>query len=300
MPDAWQDYLRRLSGPHAAFSSSDVAGWKPADFEDLCNLGLLQDAQPASHVLCPECFSHGADVDWTEDGKHAFIFCTSEGRPLDVELERLRQWEPHKERFVALLSAGLGIADRALNLEAGQLWRLGRCTVARRQRDVFFAAIAPDDFSSAVTEIRRGYGSVAGVLLLPSCAPDPGQNSKLRIVDLSNVTALCHDRIVVNLAFIEEQFTFDRRESREGSRLKGPARALKAHRIGILKAYAPNQNLKRLKALAPHLGVSPSALYGMVRDDRSRYSQDTLETVLSKICCPRAKWDRTPKPASRA
>jgi hypothetical protein len=143
MRDAWQDFLRRVSGPHTAFTSIDVASWKRTDFEELRNLGLLQDAQPASHVLCTECFNHSADVCWTEDGKRAFIVCTSEGRPVDIEPERLRQWEPHKERFVGLLAAGLGITDRALNLVAGQLWRLGRCMVARRQRDVFFAAIAP-------------------------------------------------------------------------------------------------------------------------------------------------------------
>jgi hypothetical protein len=294
MRDAWQDLLRRLSGPHASFTFGEVARWKQTDFQALCDLDLLSDGEPASHLLCPECSGHWAEATWTNKGTRAFIVCTREGRPVDVDPEHLRQWEPNKERLVALVAAGLGITDRALNLVAGQLWRLGRCTVARRQRDVFFAAIAPEDLSPVVTEIRRGYGSVAGILLLPSCAPDPGENSKLRIVDLSNAIALRRDRIVVNLPFIEEQFKDDHHAGSEGSRLKGPVRTLKSHRMGILKAYAPNRNFK---GLAQHLGVCPSALYGMVRDDRTRFSQDKLELVLSKINCSRTGWDCAPKPA---
>ncbi len=294
MREAWQDLLRRLSGPHSSFGFRDVACWKQAEFKALCDLDLLSDGRPASHILCPECSSHWAEVKWTEGGKRALIVCAREGRPVDVDPNLLCQWEPNKEQFIAMLAAGFGIADRALNLVAGQLWRLGRCMVAGRQRDVFFAAIAPDDQSSAITEIRRGYGSVAGVLLIPSGAPHPGPDSKIRIIDLSSIATLRRDRIAVNLAFIEEQFTDHIRASRDRSRLKRTDRTLKAHRMGILKASAPN---KPMKALARHLGVSPSALYGMVRDDRTRFSPEKLRMVLSKIGCSRTRWDRAPKRA---
>ncbi len=300
MRDAWQDLLGRLSGPHEDFGSGDVASWKRADFEALCDLGLVSDGQLAASILCPECSAHWAEVMWNQDGTRAFIVCTSEGLPINVDPERLRQWEPNKPRFAAELAAELGIPDPPLNLVIGRLWRLGRCSIANRQRDIFFAAVAPDDLQSAVIEIRRGYGSVAGVLLLPSAAPDPGQHSKLKVIDLSNASALRCGRIDVDLPFIEEQFTDGRRASSKGLRLKSPARDLKEQRMGILRAFAPSRDHKQMKDLARHLGVSPSALYGMVRDDRSRYSQDKLETVLSRIGCSRAKWDRSPKPASHA
>ena len=74
MRDAWQDFLRRLGGSRVAFNSNDVDNWKPADFKELCDLGLLQEAEPATHIICTECFGHGAEVNWTEDGKQAFVF----------------------------------------------------------------------------------------------------------------------------------------------------------------------------------------------------------------------------------
>src|ERR1700687_5217758 len=110
MHDAWQDLLRRLSGPHVSFSFGDVARWKQTDFQALCNLDLLSDGKPASHILCPECSDHWAEVTWTEEGTRAFIVCTREGRPIDVDTQHLRQWEPNKERFVTMLAAGFGIA----------------------------------------------------------------------------------------------------------------------------------------------------------------------------------------------
>src|SRR5271163_4486437 len=140
MRDGWKELLSRLSGAHASFGSGDIANWMRADFDELSELGLLQEGEPASHILCPECFGHGAEVIWTDDRRRASIVCTSEGRPLDVEPERLRQWDPDKKRLVALLAAAFGIKGQPLNLVAGQLWRLGRCKVASRQRDVFFAA----------------------------------------------------------------------------------------------------------------------------------------------------------------
>ena len=125
---------------------------------------------------------------------------------------------------------------------------------------------------------------------IPSAAPDPGQDSKLRIVDLSNASTLRRGRITVDLAFIEEQFADIRRDSSRGSGREGRAVTLKAHRRSILKAHAPNRDFK---SLARHLGVSPSALYGMARGDRSRYSEDTLKEVLDTIGCSRRQ---TPTP----
>jgi len=64
-----------------------------------------------------------------------------------------------------------------------------------------------------------------------------------------------------------------------------------AHRLSILKKYMAKNRIGRKYALARHLGVSSSAFYGMIRQDQSRYSEDTLESVLMKIGCSREEWD---------
>jgi len=300
MRDGWKELLCRLSGAHASFGSGDIANWKRADFDELCGLGLLLEGESASHILCPECFGHGAEVIWTDDRRRALIVCTLEGRPVDVEQERLRQWDPDKQRLVALLAAGFGINGPALNLLAGQLWRLGRCNVAGRQRDVFFAAIAPDELPAIVDEIRRGYGSVAGVLFLPSGSPDPGDDSKLRIIDLSCAASLGPGLLALNMGFIEEQFAQDRPQTSDGVRRQQPGQDLRSHRVKILKTFIEDNTIDGMAGLARRVGSTVSALYGMTREDHSRYSKDKLTAVLTAINCSRAKWDHLPKSTARA
>lgn len=79
-----------------------------------------------------------------------------------------------------------------------------------------------------------------------------------------------------------------------------PSRILKAHRRAILKDFMKKNSLDSMDALARALGVSKTALNGMIRGDRKRYSVDKLALVLGQIGCPSAKWDRAAKSSARA
>jgi hypothetical protein len=171
--------------------------------------------------------------------------------------------------------------------------------VASRQRDIFFASIASDDLPGIVGEIRRGYGSVAGILFLPSSAPNPGENSKLKIIELSAAASLEHGLLVLNMGFIEEQFVQDRPRNRDGAR-KQQRGDLRSHRVNILKAFIENNGIEGMEGLARRVSSTTSALYGMAREDHSRYSEEKLTAVLKSIHCSRAKWDHLPKSAARA
>jgi hypothetical protein len=67
------------------------------------------------------------------------------------------------------------------------------------------------------------------------------------------------------------------------------------HRRGIIKAYKRREGLTKMEAVARRLGVDASALYGMTRDDRSRYAIETLESVLKTLGCTKEQWDH-PEP----
>jgi hypothetical protein len=82
---------------------------------------------------------------------------------------------------------------------------------------------------------------------------------------------------------------------------KGPKKALSAvvvHRRQILKNEIAKKNLERMDGLARYIGTTASALYGMTREDRTRYSERSLKKVLEKICCSRAEWDEIPNTSS--
>ena len=72
--------------------------------------------------------------------------------------------------------------------------------------------------------------------------------------------------------------------------------ALRAHRHAIIKAFMKQNSHEGMAALTFKLGVSETALQGMIRGEKKRYSDDKLDSVLKQIGCPRAKWDRAAKP----
>jgi hypothetical protein len=219
---------------------------------------------------------------------------------VDVNLEHLRRWRGSPTQLSALLAQALALSGEVRPLPTSRIWFLGRRRTAARTPYFFFAAIGPDELPAAIHEIRGAYGHVTSVLLLPFSPADFVEARKLRIVDLCIIASLRIGGITVDFDFIEEQFTDDHLRPQQGSQAKKVPRSLAAHRRAILGAFMTEKSVDGMEALARYLGVSETALYGIIRGDRTRYSDDRLDSVLKQIHCPRSKWDRAARPVARA
>lgn len=66
--------------------------------------------------------------------------------------------------------------------------------------------------------------------------------------------------------------------------------AIRQRRREILQRYRQTKEISTQEILARHLGVSPTALQGMLRGDRSRYSMEKLGEILKKMNVSPDEW----------
>jgi hypothetical protein len=292
----WSEFLQGISSVDPEFTFDDISEWSTEDFDTLIAVGFLHEIGLATHVTCDACpEAHWEPVRWSRDGKRAFISCPSVGT-VDVILERLRRWRASPGQLSTWLAKALALSGQVQPLPESRLWFLGRGRVAGRTPYFFFAAIGPRELASALTEIRQAYGRVTGVLLLPFAPAEPVETAKLQLADLCLVVSLRGGRLTADFGFIEDQLAdTNPTGAHHGSQSKKTSPSLAAHRRAIMRAFMTANSLVGMDALARRLGVSKSALHGMARGDKTRYRDDTLNSVLKKIGCPRSTWDRAPK-----
>jgi hypothetical protein len=93
----------------AVFSREDISAWPEGDFEEALSIGLLEEAAPATEVVCPGCEEacleevHFVYGDRPEDTR-AYVICGQRediGR-VPIPLESLRRWAANKSRAEAL------------------------------------------------------------------------------------------------------------------------------------------------------------------------------------------------------
>ena len=287
----WEEFLQRLISADTEFTYDDVRSWGREPLKALTSLGLLHEVNLATDVVCDACpEAHWEKVLWSANGTRAFIPCPTEGA-VNIDRQRLRRWQIAPAQLAVLLARELGLSGRVKALPADRVWFIGQRPIAGRNRYFFFAAIEPAELPSIVKQIRLEHGRVTGGLLLPFPAPDVIEN-KMRAIHVANVATLKGRRIAVDADYIEEHFTVGPRAKREKPEAEGSTRKLALHRRRILVSYMRKKGLDGLKFLAVHLEVDPSALYGMIRQDRSRYSEEKLSLVLTKIGCSREQWNR--------
>lgn len=296
MESALQFVLGRLSSPEPVFSYDEVCEWSADEYAALNAADLIRETGGlAKQVLCDACpDAHWEPVRGGENGNPAFIVCSIAG-VLDVSSERRRCWRISLTNLAARLFQGLGLSGHVECLPAGRIWRLGYLVLPSRRRAILFAAIEREELATAVRSIRANYGRGSSALLVPFCPRDGDENDDLRIISLSNVIRLEGTQITIDRAFVEEQFA----ETRD-RKSKKPSRALIAHRRTIYRVFMRKTVLEDMKALAHHLGLSETALHGMVREDTQRYGDDTLAKMLKGIACSRANWNRIPKSVKRS
>jgi hypothetical protein len=293
MENAWQLFLRQLASADPEFTYDDVCGWSTDEFEALTAAGLISEMAQATHVSCEACpEAHWERVRWSEDGHRAFIPCPLAGTP-DVNLERLRRWRGSPKQLAVLLAQALALSGEIEPLPASRIWFLGRRRASGRTPYFFFAAIGPDELPAMIEAVRLAYGRVAGVLFVPFSPPTSTEGGKVRTVDIGKAASLQDRRMTVDLPFVEVQLGDERPP---GMSAKHPPKSLRDHRRAILQAYMESKEIEDMNALGSHLRMDRSALYGMVRSDKSKYGESSLKAMLTKIGCPRPTWDRAAKP----
>ncbi len=75
------------------------------------------------------------------------------------------------------------------------------------------------------------------------------------------------------------------------SSIRPAAKVLHKHRLRILKDRRRYLQLDSMDHLARHLGICNTQMYGMAREDTSRYGDDRLNLVLRQLECSRERWD---------
>jgi hypothetical protein len=299
MENAWQLFVRKLSSDEIEFTYDEVSDWTAEEFDALTAAGLLSEVGPASHVICDSCEeSHWEQVLWSEDRKTAFIPCKASA-PIDVDPARLRVWRADLSRFVSLLAQSLSLKGAVRALPAKRLWHLGRGRIGNHRPYYFFGAVPSENVKSALEAIRHAYGRIRGVLFLPTSAAANDADFKLKPIDLSLAAIISDGKLVMDAEVVEDQFSDGVSQPGGSSKSKKASSPLVAHRHTILRAAITTLELDGTDELARHLGVSTTALHGMVRGDKPRYGDDTLASVLKKLGCPRAKWDRVSKSPGR-
>lgn len=130
-----------VDAPDAAIAAHVVWGWPVGVPQKLVELGILREAEQASHVLCPECRQHFGEVlavEGPEKSTRYVIECPEVLRA-EVPPVALQQWRIDFELLAELLARSLALTGKCTELLRGRLWRLGRTEWQGKSRDVLLA-----------------------------------------------------------------------------------------------------------------------------------------------------------------
>lgn len=159
---------------HPIVTDSVVANWPAGFHEQLLDLGFMNPAENASHVLCPECGEHEEEVVAVDgpDGTPRFFIPCPQVMRARVPPDALRQWAVNSGGIACAVAATLGLTGRCTELVADRLWRLGRTDWHGKSRDVLFArGLHWDDAATVRAEIVRGRKPI---VFVPSRLPPDG------------------------------------------------------------------------------------------------------------------------------
>jgi hypothetical protein len=143
-----------------------VATWPAAVRAQLAASGIVQPAEDASSVLCPECFEHEEEVIALErpDGQRRLMIPCPQVLRVEVPFALLQQWAISVSSLVTQVALCLQLTGEPLELIPGRLWRAGRTRWAGAKRDVLFArGLAWQDAAGLCAAIRRSTRPIAFV-----------------------------------------------------------------------------------------------------------------------------------------
>jgi len=144
-----------------------AAAWPDGALEDLVELGILQRAENAEFVLCPECFDHEEEVVVLEGpGQQVrFMIPCPEVLRVDVPPQLLQRWTINFSILIGQLANALPLSGKIQEIIPERLWRLGRWEIAGRTHDLLFArriGANGSDLQTAFTSLRQPIMLFAG------------------------------------------------------------------------------------------------------------------------------------------
>ena len=221
MNGALKDLWRRAEFDEPVFGYDEVHRWAHPVFDYLAEKGLLREGGTAEHFTCDNCLHpHSAEVIWISNvrsptGMSPIITCPELGA-VDVDPERLRQWQVDIHRLAELVAATLGLSGPVESVSRG-LWALGRRHLAGRVREFFLAAgLNGRDVPASIRQTDRIAAAVAPVLLAPNRLPRPESPDmgKLPAFSLANLMSLDGDGLHLDIDFLEDALPHERAAAR--------------------------------------------------------------------------------------
>lgn len=175
MIEAFQRFLGLLDRcEQPLISYDDTQGWLSGSFDALLAQGLLRDCEPGTQVPCPGCDeNHMLDVEIRRYPERTVgvAKCPDCGR-VEVELDRLRVWEPHFDGLAAALAAGLGFSGGPTLLTPGRISLLGAVMKPSGTLDVFLArGLSWEDSDPVIKQTERLQTAQTPVVIVPRRQP---------------------------------------------------------------------------------------------------------------------------------
>lgn len=123
------------------FTFDAVEQWPDGELDRCVGAGLVRPGRPAQFLTCFEC-GETEEVVLVEDSvtkePHAYTRCAEVG-PVEIPLERFRQWETSYEQLMGAVFSGIQLVGNRDEIIRDRVWRLGTARWAGAARNVYFA-----------------------------------------------------------------------------------------------------------------------------------------------------------------
>lgn len=156
-----------VDAPDPVISPSTIASWPDGALKELVELGILQPAENAEFVLCPECFDHEEEVvALTGPGQQVrFMIPCPEVLRVEVPPQMLLRWTINFSNLIGQLANALPLSGKIQEMIPERLWRLGRWEISGRTHDLLFArriGANGSDLQTAFASLRQPIVLFAG------------------------------------------------------------------------------------------------------------------------------------------
>jgi len=189
--------------PECLFTADEVGRWPSGFLQRLLEVGLLQEASAADHVVCPECAEPHVEeviVSPSAEGGTRFVIPCPEALRVEIPAESLRRWTISLDGVARLVAVALGCPSGCSLLVPARLWRLGRTKWQGASRDLVLAhgLLWPD--ARQITEHIDRHGRTIVFVAHRPPSEQTWPHFVPPVVPLSSVARLTQDGLALDLA----------------------------------------------------------------------------------------------------